>query len=329
MSSDALTTVHKDEFNIKLPDRFVFICFASFEERSMTIPLSLEIHRIVNTIILKSKNCDNACAVNRISEKLNNCKIINLDLNNPVNVAKNLTRMAEEISSLGDTSLVIDITTFTHETLTMLIKLIYDNKVKFSSVLFLYNGASDYSNSRVDGPCQMWLSKGCRDVRNVIGFPGLMRPAAKICLVILAGFELERTTRLIELLEPDKIILGRGIDVIHPNHSDTIEHFHNKFKEWKENYKHGNCKNIDFSCRDIQKTVNVLTELVLKNPDDNFILVPLNTKLSTIATSIVALRNRKIQICYAVPEMYNTKNYSTPGDNVTIVDMNKIYLFRE
>ena len=324
MFHDALSTFHKDDINSNLHDKYIYICFASFEERSITISLSLDINRIINTTILRNISIDNQFAVNKISERIDNTRIIDLNLNNPTVTAKILTGMIKDLSFYKDTPLVIDITTFTHETLAMLLKLIYEKKKMFTSVFCLYNGASDYSNSKVDGLTQMWLSKGCKDVRNVIGFPGLMRPASKICLVILTGFELERTTKLIELLEPDKIILGKGVDVIHDNHENTIKHFHDKFEEWKENYKHGNCRNIDFSCKDIQKTVNILKELVSENPNDNFIFVPLNTKLSTIATTIVALHNPRIQICYAVPEMYNTKNYSSPDDKITIVDLFRI-----
>ena len=329
MFNDSLVTVYKEDINSKLPDKFIYICFASFEERSITISLSLNKNHIINTTILRGVNIDNQFAVNKICDRIDDCKIIDLNLNKPTAVAKILTGIIKGLSSFEGTSLVIDITTFTHETLTMLLKLVYDNKKKFASIICLYNGASDYSNSKVDGFNQMWLSKGCRDVRNVIGFPGLMRPASKTCLVILTGFELERTTRLIELLEPDKIVLGKGIDVIHPNHKSTIKHFHNKFEEWEENYKHGNCINISFSCKDIQKTVSILVELISRNPDDNYILVPLNTKLSTIATTIVALHNSKIQICYAAPEMYNTKNYSSPDNNITIVELNKIEMFQQ
>jgi hypothetical protein len=44
---------------------------------------------------------------------------------------------------------------------------------------------------------------------------------------------------------------------------------------------------------------------------------------------MVALNNPKVQVCYAVPEMYNTQQYSTPSDNITIIDLNKIEEFAQ
>lgn len=84
---------------------------------------------------------------------------------------------------------------------------------------------------------------------------------------------------------------------------------------------------FDFSCRDIQKTVETLSSIISGAPNENYILVPLNTKLSTISTAIVALGNQKIQLCYAVPEVYNYGNYSTPDDKITAIDLKDFDVF--
>ena len=316
-----IVTVNKAEAKQRLPDKFVLLCFASFEERSTTVPLSLEIEQIEQAIVYKSLSVDNHASLGKIRERIPNCIVVDLDLNSPVSMAALLTKSIKEIVSSGEVPLVIDVTTFTHETLIMLLKLIYDNKQCFSSVFCLYNGASDYSNSKQDGLKQMWLSKGCRDVRNVIGYPGMLRPIAKTCLIILTGFELERATRLIEILEPDKLALGRGIEPTHDDNQKAMDHFRKELEKWKKNYTNSNCMDFNFSCKNVDKAVEALDSLVAANPDDNFIIVPLNTKLSTVAASIVALHNRKIQVCYAIPELYNTENYSSPSENITIFDL--------
>lgn len=321
--SDLIITVPQNEINTKLPDKFVLVCFVSFEQRSMTVPLSLKNTQISKAIIFKSLNTDNEYSLNKICNKIPNNQVIELDLNNPVSVARILTKVVKDISDSENISLVIDVTTFTHETLAMFLKLIFDNKTAFSSVFFLYNGAVDYSNSKKDGLKQMWLSKGCRDVRNIVGYPGVIRPVAKTCLIILTGFELERATGLIEILEPDKLVLGIGIEPTHDNNKEAMEYFREKFKKWKKKYKNSNCSEFNFSCNNIYNAFKALENLILANPDDNYIIVPLNTKLSTIAASLVALHNTKIQICYAVPEFYNTKNYSSPSENITIFDLYK------
>jgi hypothetical protein len=322
--SDAIITVNKTEIDSKLPAKFAFICFASYEQRSITVPLSLDNTRISKTKVFRGLRVDNGSSLKKICSGIVNSEIIDLDFDDPVRVAENLTKTVKEIYSSEGVHLVIDITTFTHEILMMFIKLIYDNRQKFSSVFCLYNGAADYSNSKESGLNQMWLSKGCRDVRNVIGYPGKISPAAKTCLILLTGFELERATRLIELLEPDKLALGIGVNPTHDNHREAMEYFHTKFSEWKENYKNSTSKEFTFSCKEVGETIMAITSLISEQPDDNYIIVPLNTKLSTVAASIVALLNKKIQICYAIPEIYNTNNYSVPSENITVMDWCKI-----
>ena len=324
-----ILTVNKAEAKRKLPDKFVLLCFASFEERSTTVPLSLDVEQIERVIVYKSLSVENQLSLDKICEKIPDCTIVELDLNNPVSTAGRLTSSIKEIISSGEVPLVIDVTTFTHEALTMLLKLIYENRRSFSSVFCLYNGASDYSNSKQDGLKQMWLSKGCRDVRNVVGYPGMLRPVAKTCLIILTGFELERATRLIEILEPDKLALGRGIEPTHDDNQKAMDHFRTELEKWKKNYANSNYTDFDFSCKAVDKAVEVLENLIVANPDDNFIIVPLNTKLSTVAASIVALRNRKVQVCYAVPELYNTQNYSSPSENITIFDLYNYGVFSQ
>ena len=145
---DAIVTVNKNEMNTKLPDKFVLLCFASFEQRSITVPLSLENKQICKAFVFKSLNIDNEGSFIKICDKIPNNEVVELDLNNPINVARALTKVIKDISDLENTSLVIDISTFTHETLAMLLKLVTDNRTEFASVFFVYNGASDYSDSK-------------------------------------------------------------------------------------------------------------------------------------------------------------------------------------
>ena len=309
---------NKQDVNQYLPAKFTFFGYASFETRSMTIPLSIAKERIARAVVFYSKGYDNSEAKMRIKNKLDNLpKFKELDLTNPISIARSLTNIVKGLFA-DDTpfSLVVDITAFTHETLLMFVKLILNNMEKFESVQFLYNGAEGYS---INTPlAEAWLSKGCKDVRNVIGFPGLIRPSAKTCLVLLAGFELERATKLIEWLEPDRIALGYAFEPTSDNHVELMNHFKNEFGKWQNNYMNNNVSTFEFSSKDVLKTVNVLKELIDRNQNDNYIIAPLNTKLSTLATAIIALQHSKIQICYSIPEIYNVEGYSTPSQNITV-----------
>ena len=322
-------TCDKREVNQYLPDQAVFIGYASFEMRSTTVPLSIDKERITKAIILSSKlNCDHEAKkmIQAHFAYLNkDALFVELDRANPVSVARCLTEEVKKLLTITPLSIVIDITTFTHEILLMFLKLISNNADKFRAVHCAYNGAEGYS---MNVPLEdVWLSKGCKDVRNVIGYPGLLRPSAKTCLTILTGFELERATKLVECLEPDRLALGYGFEPTSRNHEPQMAHFKEKFEKWKSNYKNSQVSSFQFSSKHVMKTVGALEALISDHPDDNYILVPLNTKLSTVATAITAWRNRKIQVCYAMPQTYNVGNYSIPSQNITIFQPDRTLLY--
>lgn len=319
--------VHISDVVNHIMDNCALICCASFESRCLSIP-RLIASKIKDAIIYKNISLEVPAAIaNYDSMKaLFSSPILNeISFDQPNAVADS---MAKTIEILADKSknILIDATTFTHETLLILLRILHLYKNTFESILCLYAGAGEYSPGYI--PESTWLSKGCKDVRNIIGFPGIIKPKAKTNLVLLAGFELERATKLIELVEPDCLILGNGIDPINDKISDTMEYFRDKYNTWKEDYKIIEKDDFEFSCKDIERTISTLSEIISKAPEDNYILVPLNTKLSTISAAIIALENRKIQLCYAVPEVYNYENYSSPGETVTIVDLKSFNIFQ-
>jgi len=316
---------NKENFNSILPEKFIFICYASFEERSCSIPSIIESRRITKSIILKSAEVDNKHSADKIREKIDRAETHDLDLDNPVKIAETLTQIIEKLEKENSCNLVIDVTTFTHEILLMLIKLIHSNKHIFPKVYCLYNGADGYSVG--DSTEHMWLSKGCREVRNIIGYPGVIRPDCKTRLILLTGFETERATRLIELLEPDMISLGKGVEPINDNHIVPMKYFIDKLNEWINNCKN-NCETFDFSCKDVEQAITSIENVINKHKNENLIIIPLNTKLSTIATALIAIKNPNIQVCYSIPEMYNTQNYSTPGDGITVVHLHEMEIYK-
>ncbi|MCL2311142.1 MAG: hypothetical protein FWC41_01445 [Firmicutes bacterium] len=307
--------------NHSIPDNIAFFCCASFEERCKSISLAINKSKVNCAYIFYDSNYTSDAVVSEISEYLPNCEIKQLNMKNPIEVADIFAKAIEKIQISGIENIVIDITTFTHEWLLILLKIVHSYKNAFKQIRCMYTGAQDYGGASVSSE-QKWLSKGCKDVRNVLGYPGILRPSEKNCLIVLAGFELERATRLIELVEPDKIVIGNGIDPTNVSLTDTMTFFRKKFDDWKKEYKHRNCKNFDFSCKDIFSTVKEIEKIVNTDPTDNYIVVPLNTKLSTIAAALVAFQNPKIQLCYSIPEEYNVKNYSIPGNKITVFDLN-------
>lgn len=318
-----LSTIDLSDLNNYIDEDTAFLCWASFEFRGKTISLALDTAKTNASYIFYDCYYDATPAASEISEHLDCGELKLMDLSNPTRIADTFAKVIEEIRDNGIERITIDITTFTHESLLILLRILLLHKESFKQIRCLYTGAQDYGGTFVP-PEQKWLSKGCKDVRNVVGYPGILRPSAKTCLIVLAGFELERATRLIELIEPDRIAIGNGIEPVNENLSDTVKYFRNRFDDWRKEYRNRNCESFEFSCKDIISTVALIEKIVGDAPNDNFILVPLNTKLSTIASALVAFRNPKIQLCYSIPEIYNMGNYSTPDSKITIFDLDNI-----
>lgn len=172
-------------------------------------------------------------------------------------------------------------------------------------------------------------SKGCKDIRNVVGYPGYWNPVYKYHLIVLSGFEQERITGLVEMLEPDSLSLGVCSDSTNDNHNNTILQYREKFDDWARNLQVlKKYEQFNFSCINIEETVKILEKIIISNSKMNYILAPLNTKLSTVAAGIVALKNESIQLCYPIPEAYNIE-YAIPSENVTIVDVLSLEGFKD
>ena len=323
---DSIKKTHKILINEILPSSYAFICFASFEGRSVSVPLALNTKAIDRAFVLRnvSHNAEreNKENVEQICNYIHCHELIDLNLSIPASVADAIAEVVRGLVNGDKKTVVVDISTFTHEALLILLKLLHDNMEKLDKIYCLYNGASKYSGGV--SPNEIWLSKGCRDVRNVIGYPGLLKPSSKNHLILLTGYEYERATRLIEILEPDLLSLGDGNEPTDSNHEKAMDYFKEKFKKWKDGFQGVVCNSFPFSCSNVEETIVALNQIIEKFPNENYIIVPLNTKLSTVASAMVALHDNRIQLCYAIPEMYNSQQYSTPSDNVTIINLNKI-----
>lgn len=322
-----IMNLHISNIENHVPDNCALICCTSFESRCLSIPNAVA-SKIADTIIYRNSSVSIPAAdtnFDSLKGLFASPTIQNIPFDRPEAIADSMAKTIEFLATKNK-NLLVDTTTFTHETLLILLRILHLYKGSFESILCLYAGAGEYSPGYT--PEGTWLSKGCKDVRNVIGFPGIIKPIAKTNLILLAGFELERATKLIELVNPDCLILGNGIDPINDRISDTMAYFREKYATWKKEYKIIEKNDFDFSCRNIEQTVGTLSDIISKEPEDNYILVPLNTKLSTISAAIVALENRKIQLCYAVPEVYNYENYSSPGDTITIVNLKSFSIFQ-
>ena len=89
------------------------------------------------------------------------------------------------------------------------------------------------------------------------------------------------------------------------------------------------CKKIWFSCSNPWETKESILEQIKKYGDDNTVIAPMNTKISTIGAAIASWEEEKIQICYAQAIRYNYANYSTPGDTCYVFELPELFALQK
>lgn len=247
--------------------------------------------------------------------------------------SKSIINVADEIIGFLDENLklasavVIDISSLSHELLVVMLGILHRMQILNKTAL-LYVGASEYSfNSPNDA---VWLSRGVRSVRSILGFPGEMLPSRRLHLIILAGFEVERASELIIRCEPTSISIGIGKreQSISESHHEKNKLFFERIDQFikSNDFDSQEVHHFDFSCVDPLSTKRqILTHIDnLQLNDRNIVICPLNTKLSTVGVVLAALERPAIQVCYAEPEEYNIEGYCKPGNDVSVVFLDKL-----
>ncbi|WP_165233526.1 hypothetical protein [Aquisphaera insulae] len=197
-------------------------------------------------------------------------------------------------------SITLDATSFNRETLLMLLGIIEFAFPK-ARIRVFYVSPVTYGD---------WLSAGFKQVRNVIGLAGLQIPGRKTLLVLLYGFEHQRALKAIEEYEPAKVLLGFG------GTPTEIEFLKRNLEELDKVQKklvlsQQEVMEFEFRADSIAHCAKQLEEVIRRELDSyNVVMAPMSTKLSTIATYVVARKHPQIQVAYCVPGEYNTQSYS-------------------
>lgn len=300
----------------------LFICSSGFESRSKSFAQAIESNNIKKGYIFHIDENYTISYENlkELQSTISSLEMVQHPKNNPIEtydiILQKLSNFYETTNVNFDTlNLVIDVTTFTREVLLILFKALHNklflNKFK---IFLVYTPAENY-------PCD-WLTKGVRYIRSIFGYSGMISPSKKLMLVILNGFENERTEEIINSFEPNAIVLGT------PPHEDSINNQLSdrgkiNFEEIKYKYQSNIIEEFEFSCVELEKTIDAVEKIIVKYEDEyNIVLSPLNNKVSTIALAFVALKNENVQICYASANQYNINEYSTPCNYFLYFEMN-------
>lgn len=301
---------------------YVYLCAASYEARAVTAAEYLmAIAKPLGSYVFHAVDCCEQIngAVEILSKILPNCELVETRLNDPTFSARNIVNTVERVCGLGKRDVLIDITTFTHEQLLVLMRVLLLKKAELGRVCCVYTHSREYSYG-AEGEAK-WLSRGCKEIRSVIGFPGMMVPGNSMTLVVLSGFEFERATEVIAEMEPDRLVIGTGLaqDGEASIHQQSMRKFQRLIRDFCS--MRSNVSEFEFSSQDVDAAESTIGVVLQRAESENIVVVPMNTKLSTVALAKVVIKNPAVQICYAQPVFYNIDAYSLAGDRLSFVEL--------
>lgn len=296
----------------------MLICSASFEERCLAVAAFINKDAVDVAIVCRyngyvqlSENNNN-----KLLDTLGNKAIaVSLDKDQPLAIYDTLHDI---IIERRPKSVLLDISTFTRETILIALMLFKQDAFKEIDVTLSYVPADRYSTSENNRINDIWLSKGVNEIRTILGYAGSFTSLKKTLLIVLVGFEKERAEFLINSFEADKLYLG----CVPPqeSHSEALSEI-NKANFIRLTDLVGECNTFEFSCRYLDRTFSVLKEIVESNKEEyNIIISPMNNKLSTLAVANVAFEYPEVQVCYASTNQYNTDAYSSAADKVILLE---------
>ncbi len=300
----------------------VFLTFCSFEGRCTSISNNLPLAQVKEKIILCNKEMSQETRNNlsKLKDVLGSVvRIEEVDLFQPLMLADKIIEIFRKSCRDEDQKhILIDITSFTHEALLILIAI----SRLFPNILFdfAYVNAMEYASESEDNGDKKWLSRGIREVRSVLGYAGDIKPSQKTVLIMMAGYECERAWRLIDSISPEELIITYNNDsgATDQKHGDASKLHADLLKDLAAYYQ--NPKSFIISSNNPFETERGLQGVIDSiEKDKNIIIAPMNNKLSTVGAALVAFKRPDIQLCYAPAVVYNTSSYSVGG--------NKCFLF--
>ena len=299
---------NKIELNKQIKSVDLYICSASFENRctAFTKVISKD---LINSVAIFYNKDEEICFCNnlRVLQEQWEERAISIPVSykDASNVADVFSAFFKKNFSSQRGKVLLDCTTFTHEGLLIILKYLNEYKSSYDELNIIYNCAKDYSTNTVSVN-EKWLTKGIKSIKTVLGYPGTSNPSKKNHLIILFGFELDRTIKLIDQMDFDEITLCFGAE------TDSIKTDHyilnkNRHEELLSLYP--NAKKLEISLRDPEKTKQILLNYVKDDPN-NIVIAPMNNKISTIGVALATVDNPNIQIIYSKANEYNVTGYS-------------------
>lgn len=294
----------------ELPPRIdcMLVC-ASYEDRCLSVSESFESSHIDSLCLLYFGKYHNLSRVHieKYKEKFN-VRSYEMDISRPTTTADALIDyFSVVLGEVEHPNVVVDISTFTRESLLITMRYLQVNKEKLGDVYIFYRVAEASTQ----------LSEEVVEIRSVLGYMGNFTSERPLHLILLSGFEYERAKEIIDNLEPDYISIGYG-DKEKSISVSSYEHNKEFTDKLLGYYSPELIKVFCHSLKDPNEVRKDLKNIIESRGDCNVVLAPLNNKLSTVGAGLAAIDNPSVQVCYAQVGSYNETAYSNCKDDCFI-----------
>lgn len=220
----------------------------------------------------------------------------------PLSSYKTIVSNTEEFVKDSD-SMTLDISTMPREALWTICRILTNKKIK---VQYTYHKPNEYADD--------WLSRDPEKPRFIYKLAGISRLGKPTTLVILTGFDIERTKQLVRFYEPDNLVLGIQIGDQFKNTRKNREEHMSGFNRNKEIiWFDVDGFSLEYALASIEKIIDPLVE------ETNMILASLGPKISALALYKYHQKHPKTAMAYA-PSNEFSRDYSK-GLKETIAGM--------
>lgn len=197
-------------------------------------------------------------------------------------------------------NVLLDISTAPREAIWTTLHLLQGSK---ANIQYVYHRPKSYN--------QDWLSRDPGEPRLIYRQSGIMEPGKPTCLVIITGFDPERTEQLINYFEPQITCLAIQSGNQYENHRKNIDKHNAAIKAYANVELFDiDAFSIDHGYGDLSKCVSTMLK------SHNIIMTSLGPKTSAIALYRLAQEHREIGLVYTPSREFNPDYSSGIGESL-------------
>ncbi len=288
----------------------ILIIYPSWEERSSKGFLKDMQYSFTEVLLIRNSSNHSESFYEQLSQIENACKKESIAINY-VDICNDSIRNWQELNKEVGTKvdinddIILDITTMSRN---IVWTILYVLRTKVQKVDIVYHMPQTYAKD--------WISREPNQPRLLLKHSGIYDLGKETSLILITGFDAERTKYMLYKYEPHKVhlLVQEGSQFENPNRNNVETHLRicKEFglKEEDVISNHINAYSDDLGYNAIDNAINA-------EIDSNIILASFGPKPSAVAAYRCYMQHPEIALCYLPCNEYNPKYCKGIGDSVS------------